>query len=74
MLYKRANLAKDASLPPGPSSSIEFSLCIPAGSRAEVDGLFRQAESAGGDADSTGGLAGVLVEGKQGVDVVGVDP
>ncbi len=48
MLYERSNLAKDASLPPGPQSSTEFSLGIPAGSRAEVDELLRQAESAGG--------------------------
>ena len=47
-LYERANLAKDASLPPGPRSSTEFSLGIPAGSREEVDDLLRQVETAGG--------------------------
>jgi catechol 2,3-dioxygenase-like lactoylglutathione lyase family enzyme len=48
MLYERANLAKDASLPPGPPSSTEFSLGIPAASRAEADRLLAQAEAAGG--------------------------
>jgi len=47
MLYERANLAKDASLGSGPPSSTEFSLGIPAESRAEVDEMLRQAESAG---------------------------
>ena len=47
-LYERANLAKDASLPPGPPSSTEFSLGLPARSRAEVDQLLGQAEAAGG--------------------------
>jgi len=42
-LYSRTNLAKDASLPPGPPSSTEFSLGIPAASQAEVDELLRQA-------------------------------
>jgi len=42
-LYARANLAKDASLPPGLPSSTEFSLGIPAGSQPEVDELLRQA-------------------------------
>ena len=46
-LYERANLARDASLPPGPPSSTEFSIGIPAGSQAEVDELLRQAEAAG---------------------------
>ena len=46
-LYERTNLAKDASLPPGPRSSTEFSLGIPAGSRGEVDELLRQVEAAG---------------------------
>ena len=46
-LYERANLAKDASLPPGPPSPAEFSLGIPAGSRAEADEMLRQAEAAG---------------------------
>jgi uncharacterized protein len=48
MLYARTNLAKDASLPPGPPSSTEFSLGIPATSREEVDRLLAQAEAAGG--------------------------
>jgi catechol 2,3-dioxygenase-like lactoylglutathione lyase family enzyme len=47
-MYERANLAKDASLPPGPRSTTEFSLGIPTGSQAEVDELLRQAEAAGG--------------------------
>lgn len=47
-LYERANLAKDASLLPGPASTTEFSLGLPAGSQAEVDDLLRQAEAAGG--------------------------
>ena len=47
-LYERANLARDASLPPGPSSSTEFSLGLPARSQAEVDQLLGQAEAAGG--------------------------
>ena len=46
-LYERANLAKDAGLPPGPRSSTEFSLGIPAASRGEVDELLRQVEAAG---------------------------
>jgi uncharacterized protein len=47
-LYERTNLAKDASLPPGLPSSTEFSLGVPAESRAEVDELLRQVEAAGG--------------------------
>ncbi len=47
-LYERTNLAKDASLPPGPPSTTEFSLGIPAGSRAEVGKLLQQAKAAGG--------------------------
>jgi len=47
-LYERTNLAKDASLPAGPPSSTEFSLGIPAQSRAEVDTLLAQAQAAGG--------------------------
>lgn len=46
-LYERDNMAKDAQLPPGPRSSTEFSLGIPATSQAEVDQLLRQAEAAG---------------------------
>ena len=47
-LYERLNLAKDADVPPGPQSSTEFSLGIPAHSRDEVDRLLAQAASAGG--------------------------
>jgi catechol 2,3-dioxygenase-like lactoylglutathione lyase family enzyme len=47
-LYERTNLAKDASLPLGPRSSTEFSLGLPAGSRADVDKLLKQVEAAGG--------------------------
>ena len=47
-LYERTNLAKDASLLPGPPSSTEFSLGVPAESQAEVDKLLRQVEAAGG--------------------------
>jgi catechol 2,3-dioxygenase-like lactoylglutathione lyase family enzyme len=47
-LYERANLAKDAGLPPGPPSSTEFSLGLPAESQAEVDELLGQVEAAGG--------------------------
>ncbi len=47
-LYERANLARDARLPPGPPSSTEFSLGLPARSQAEVDQLLGQAEAAGG--------------------------
>jgi len=47
-LYERANLAKDSSMPPGPPSSTEFSLGIPARSQAEVDELLGQVETAGG--------------------------
>ena len=46
-LYERANLAKDASVPPGAPSTTEFSLGIPAGSQAEADEMLRQAEAAG---------------------------
>jgi uncharacterized protein len=47
-LYERANLAKDASLPASPPSSTEFSLGVPATSRAEVDQLLAQVEAADG--------------------------
>jgi uncharacterized protein len=47
-LYERTNLAKDASLPPGPRSSTEFSLGLPASSQAEVDRLLGHVEAAGG--------------------------
>ncbi|MDA8322590.1 MAG: VOC family protein [Actinomycetota bacterium] len=46
-LYERSNLAKDASLPPGPISSTEFSIGVPAGSQDEVDVSLRRAEAAG---------------------------
>lgn len=46
-LYERTNLAKDAGLAPGPPSSTEFSLGIPAASQDEVDDLLRRAEAAG---------------------------
>ena len=46
-LYGRSNLAKDASLRPGPLSTTEFSLGLPAGSREEVDELLRHAAAAG---------------------------
>lgn len=46
-LYERANLAKDANLPPGPASSAEFSLGLPVASKREVDEMLRQAEAAG---------------------------
>ncbi len=47
-LYERANLAKDAGLPPAGPSSTEFSLGIPATSREEVDAMLAQAGLAGG--------------------------
>jgi catechol 2,3-dioxygenase-like lactoylglutathione lyase family enzyme len=47
-LYERVNLAKDAGLPPGPPSSTEFSLGLPAGSQEEVDRLLGQVQAAGG--------------------------
>jgi len=47
-LYERTNLAKDASLPAGPPSSTEFSLGVPATSRAEVDQLLARVGAAGG--------------------------
>ena len=47
-LYERLHLAKDADVPPGPQSSTEFSLGVPAHSRDEVDRLLAQAASAGG--------------------------
>jgi uncharacterized protein len=47
-LYERLNLAKDADVPPGPQSSTEFSLGVPAHSRDEVDRLLAQAADAGG--------------------------
>lgn len=47
-LYERANLAKDASVPAGPPSTTEFSLGIPAASRADVDRLLDEVRAAGG--------------------------
>ncbi len=47
-LYERTNLGKDASLPPGPRSSTEFSLGIPAEGQEEVDDLLRHVERVGG--------------------------
>jgi predicted lactoylglutathione lyase len=47
-LYERTNLAKDAQLPPGPPSSTEFSLGIPASSREEVDQLLEHVAAVGG--------------------------
>ena len=47
-LYERTNLAKDAALAPGPPSSTEFSLGIPATSREDVDAMLAQAGRAGG--------------------------
>jgi uncharacterized protein len=47
-LYERVNLALDASVPPGPASSTEVSVGIPAVSQAEVDDLLRQVRAAGG--------------------------
>lgn len=46
-LYERSNLAKDASVAPGPRSPAEFSLGLPAGSREEVDELLARVEAAG---------------------------
>jgi uncharacterized protein len=47
-LYERDNLAKDAGVAVGPASSTEFSVGVPAGSRAEVDQMLREVQSAGG--------------------------
>jgi len=47
-LYERSNLARDASLPEGESSSLEFSLGHLVGSRDEVDDLLARAVAAGG--------------------------
>ncbi len=47
-LYERANLAKDAGIPAGPASSTEFSLGIPAESRADVDRMLAEVKAAGG--------------------------
>jgi hypothetical protein len=47
-LYERTNLGKDARLRADPPSSTEFSLGIPATSRAEVDQLLAHVEGTGG--------------------------
>ncbi len=47
-LYERANLAKDAGIPAGPASSTEFSLGVPAESRADVDRMLAEVKAAGG--------------------------
>ncbi|MBS4097614.1 MAG: VOC family protein [Sulfuricella sp.] len=46
-LYPKVALAKDAHVPPGPSSPSEFSLGHIVNSRQEVDALMRQAQRAG---------------------------
>lgn len=46
-LYPRKELAKDANLPGGAPSSIEFSLGCLVDSRGAVDALLAQAEAAG---------------------------
>ena len=46
-LWPRKSLARDAGLPPGPSSSTEFSLAHNVASRAEVDAVMAQAAAAG---------------------------
>jgi predicted lactoylglutathione lyase len=46
-LYERSNLAKDASVPPGPSSSTEFSLGYAVKRSEEVDELVDKATAAG---------------------------
>lgn len=46
-LYARADLAKDANIPIGPSEGGNFSIGQAVGSRAEVDALLAEAERAG---------------------------
>src|SRR5690348_8716048 len=46
-LYPRTELAKDASIPLAPGKSVEFSIGHAVASRAEVDEVIAQAESAG---------------------------
>ena len=46
-LYPRAELAKDASIPPGPPQAGAFSIGHLVGSRDEVDEILFQAEAAG---------------------------
>lgn len=47
LLYARTELAKDASIPPGPAQSGEFSIGHAVASRAGVDAVLARAESAG---------------------------
>jgi catechol 2,3-dioxygenase-like lactoylglutathione lyase family enzyme len=46
-LYPRAELARDAAIPPAPPHSGEFSLAQLVGSRDEVDAVLERAASAG---------------------------
>jgi catechol 2,3-dioxygenase-like lactoylglutathione lyase family enzyme len=46
-LYPRADLARDATIPVGPSQSGEFSLAQLVRSREEVDGVLEKAAAAG---------------------------
>jgi uncharacterized protein len=46
-LYPKTALAKDANVPVGPPSSAQFSIGHIVKSKAEVDGVMRQAEKAG---------------------------
>jgi uncharacterized protein len=63
-LYPRTELAKDAGVPNGAPSSLEFSLGYVVGSRNAVDDLLQQARAAGGRVvhdlrgDGHGGRAG----------------
>jgi len=50
-LYPRSELAKDASVPPGPCQPGEFSLGHLVSSRAAVDELLAQAQAAGATID-----------------------
>jgi uncharacterized protein len=46
-LYERTNLAKDASVPAGPPSSVEFSLGYATRIKEEVDMVLNKAEKSG---------------------------
>jgi catechol 2,3-dioxygenase-like lactoylglutathione lyase family enzyme len=46
-LYSRGNLAKDANIPTGPTSSGEFSIGQLVSSRSDVDSVLAQAVAAG---------------------------
>ena len=46
-LYPRAELAKDAHIPPAPRASGEFSIGHIVGERSDVDALLAQAQEAG---------------------------